>query len=143
MWGFIGDRGQPVNTGVSRTTAVTTYHFGIRAAADVLAGVSAAGGFILASKSNEFGANRLLILTCTLLLLVAAVAGFCEPSLKRVWIHALLIMSPELVALPVVSLACPGFECAGAIAFLMLASLFAVGLIPVSFLGFALRAKLV
>ena len=108
----------------------------------MVTGICAAGGFILASRSNEFGANRLLISTCALLLVLAAAAGFCEPSLKRVWIHALLIMSPELIAFPVVSLSCRGFECAGAIAFLMLASFFAVGLIPASFLGFAIRAKL-
>jgi hypothetical protein len=121
---------------------VSTYHFGLRAAFEVLAGVCASGGFIFASRSNEIGANRLLLITGVLLLIFAVIAGFCEPFLKRVWVHALLIMSPELIALPVVSLSCRGFECAGGIAFLMMASLFTVGLIAFSFVGFAVRAKL-
>ena len=117
-------------------------HFGLRAAADVLAGISAAGGFIIASRSNEIGANRLVLIACVLLLVIAGIAGYCEPFLKRVWFHGLLIMSPELIALPVVSLSCRGFECAGAIAFLIVASFFTVGMIAFSFLGFAIRAKL-
>ena len=127
---------------MSLTRGLSTCHFGLRAAADVLAGVCASAGFIFASRSNEIGANRLLLITCILLLILAAIAGFCEPFLKRVWIHAVLIMSPELIALPVVSLSCRGFECAGGIAFLMMASFFTIGLIAFSFLGFALRAKL-
>jgi hypothetical protein len=121
---------------------VSAYHFGVRAAADVVAGICAAGGFVLASRGNEIAANRLLLITCILLLVLAAIAGFCEPFLKRVWIHAVLIMSPELIALPVVSLSCRGFECAGAIVFLMAASFFTVGLIAFSFVGFTVRAKL-
>jgi hypothetical protein len=75
-------------------------------------------------------------------LLAAAVAGYLEPSSKRVWIHSLLIMAPEIIALPIAILTCHGFECGGMIGFLILANLFTLGLVGLSFAVFYVRHRI-
>lgn len=110
--------------------------FTLRLLADLLVGLAAAAGFVLASK-HEPGVEAVAVLV--ILLAAAVLTGYLEPSAKRVWIHPLVIMSPELVALPVAVLTCKGFECGGVIAFLTVASLFAFVLIGVSFAAFFVR----
>src|ERR1700752_3319983 len=118
-----------------------SYGLGPRIAADLLTGIVATGGFVLASRCSNSGAAWIFISAGVLLLLAAVLAGYHEPSAKRVWIHAPLMMSPELIALPAAYFTCKGFECAGVIAFLMLASLFAGVLIVFSYVGFALKRR--
>jgi hypothetical protein len=38
-------------------------------------------------------------------------AGFREPHLAIAWVHALIIMAPELVLMPIILFSCHGFEC--------------------------------
>ena len=118
-----------------------SYGLGPRIAADLLTGIVATGGFVLASRCSNSGPAWIFISAGVLLLLAAVLAGYHEPSAKRVWIHPPLIMSPELSALPAAYFTCKGFECAGVIAFLMLASLFAGVLIVFSYVGFALKRR--
>ena len=51
------------------------------------------------------------------------------------------MMCLELIALPAAALTCKSFECAGDIAFLMMASLFAFVLVGFSYVGFAIRRR--
>jgi len=118
-----------------------SYPIGYRVLAEVLIGIATTGGFVHASRSSDSNATWILITACVLLLVVAVLAGYYEPSAKRVWIHAPIMMSLELIALPGAALTCKSFECAGAIAFLMIASLFACVLVGFSYIGFALRRK--
>jgi hypothetical protein len=108
---------------------------GHRIAADVIVGLSVIAGFVAASH----GSTPLFFATCGLLVVAAGTAGYFEPVAKRVWIHAVLQMWPELVALPFALATCRGFECGGFIAFLAMACASTVVLIVVSFVGFALR----
>jgi hypothetical protein len=55
-------------------------------------------------------------------ILAAILAGYFEPFAKRVWIHALLLLLPELVALPVAILTCKGHGCVASIVFLAVAT---------------------
>ena len=114
----------------------TQLRFTFRLLADLLVGLAAAAGFIVASH-HEPGVEALAVVL--ILVAAAGLAGHLEPSAKRVWIHPLVIMSPELLVLPVAVLTCKGFECAGLIAFLTVASLFAFVLIGVSFAAFFVR----
>lgn len=118
-----------------------SYAFGYRVVADILIGIATAGGFVLASRSSGTNAAWILIIACGLLFVIAVLAGYYEPSAKRVWMHAPIIMSLELIALPAAALTCKSFECAGVIAFLTMASLFALVLIGCSYIGFALKRK--
>ena len=118
-----------------------SYAFGHRAAAEVLLGVVATGGFVLASRRSDSNSALLLIATCVFLVMVAVLAGYCEPSAKRVWIHPSLIMSLELIALPAAYFTCKGFECGGVIGFLIMTSLFACLLIVFSHIGFAFKRR--
>jgi hypothetical protein len=77
------------------------------------------------------------------LLFASVMAGYLEPSAKKVWIHPLVIMSPELIALPVALLACHGHGCVGVIAFLTLANLVTLVLVGLSFAAFYIRRRLV
>lgn len=117
-----------------------SYGFGLRIAVELVIGVVTTGGFVLASRSNS-GAAWILIFACLVLVLVAVLAGYHEPSAKRVWIHPSVIMSLELIALPAAYFTCRGFECAGVIAFLILASFFVGILIVFSYIGFALKRR--
>jgi hypothetical protein len=103
---------------------------------DLVVGCTTLGAFVAASHW-ENGATFIAIL-CAVLLAVA-VAGYLEPSAKRVWIHPLLIMWPEIIALPVAVLTCRGFECGGMIGFLIFVNLFTLGLVGLSFAVFYVR----
>lgn len=118
-----------------------SYGFGHRAAAEVLLGLAATGGFVLASRSSDPNSPWLLIATGVFLVMVAVLAGYYEPSAKRVWIHSPLIMSLELIALPAAYFTCKGFECGGVIGFLIMASLLACLLIVFSYVGFAFKRR--
>ena len=87
-----------------------SYGFGHRVAAEVLIGIGTTCGFVLASRSSDSSAAWLLISACGLLILVAVLAGYYEPSAKRVWIHSPLLMFLELIALPAAAFTCRGFE---------------------------------
>ncbi|HLY63616.1 MAG TPA: hypothetical protein VKV95_22990 [Terriglobia bacterium] len=103
---------------------------------DFIVALSAVGAFVGASHS---GNGTWLFVIFGGLLLAAGFAGYLEPAAKRVWIHPLVIMSPEIIVLPVAFLTCHGFECAGFIAFLMVSSLFALVLMVMSYIVFYVR----
>lgn len=110
--------------------------FVFRILADLLFSGLAVLAFVGASHStNGMG----LIVAFGAVFLAAAVAAWMEPSAKRVFIHPVLIMLPELIALPAAALTCHGFECGGIIAFLILAGLFTFILVGVSFATFYLK----
>jgi len=111
----------------------------LRMLADVLAGVLAIVGFVFASHTPN---GVWFIAIFSAVFLASGAAGYMETSAKRVWIHAPLIMSPELIALPIVLLTCHGFECAGFIGFAVFASLFTLILVPVSLAGFYIRRRI-
>jgi hypothetical protein len=119
---------------------MSTSNFFVRGLADLVVGIAAVGGFIAASKNGETAGYWLIAVACVLLI-SAIMAGYFEPSAKRVWCHALLIMCPELLALPVVLITCKGHGCAGFVAFLFLASLFTLILMAASFGAFFIRRR--
>jgi hypothetical protein len=114
-------------------------NFGFRVLADLFVGVSAVVAFVFASHRTN---GAWLIAIFVVLLLAAGMSGYLEPSAKRVWVHAFIIMSPELIALPCVLLTCRGFECAGIAAFLGVASLFTFVLVALSFAAFFIRRRI-
>jgi hypothetical protein len=118
-----------------------SYGFGHRVATEVLIGLGTTGGFVLASRSSGSGAAWLLIFACLLLVLVATLAGYYEPSASRVWMHPPLMMALELIALPASSFTCRGFECGGVIAFLHDCQPVHCILVGFSYVGFALRRR--
>jgi hypothetical protein len=95
---------------------------------------------IAASRS---GSGAWLVGAISGLVLAAGVAGYLEQSAKKVWIHPLVMMSPEVIALPAALLGCHGHGCAGVIAVLILANLFALVLLGLSFAVFYVRRRLV
>ena len=119
---------------------MSTSNFFVRGLADLVVGIAAVGGFIAASKNGET-AGYWLIAVAFGLLMSAIMAGYFEPSAKRVWFHALLIMWPELLAFPVALMTCKGHGCAGFVAFLFLASLFTLILMAASFGAFFIRCR--
>jgi hypothetical protein len=119
---------------------MSTSNFFVRGLADLVVGIAAVGGFIAASKNGETAGYWLIAVACGLLM-SAIMAGYFEPSAKRVWCHALLIMWPELLALPVALMTCKGHGCAGFVAFLFLASLFTLILMAASFGAFFIRRR--
>jgi hypothetical protein len=108
----------------------------LRILADLLVACFALGAFVGASKSTN---GALLIAVLGGLLLAAGAGGYLEPSAKRVWIHPLVIMSPELIALAFALLTCHGFECEGMVGFLIVASLFTLVLVGLAFAAFYVR----
>lgn len=105
---------------------------------EALAGVAVTTAFALASRTAN-GAPFIAILVAVIL--AAGVSGYQEPSAMWVWVHAPIIMWPELLALPIVLATCRGFECGGVAGFLILASLFTAVLVGVSFCGFLVRRR--
>src|SRR5258708_36862557 len=87
---------------------------------------------IAASRSGS-GSGAWLVGAISALLLAAGVAGYLEQSAKKVWIHPLVIMAPEVIALPVALLTCRGHGCTGMIAILIIANLFTLVLLGLSF----------
>lgn len=75
-----------------------------------------------------------------LLLVGAAVAGYREPSLALVWVHAPILLALELPLAPIMLLTVPvGFEGSGYRILAMAVILFNVPLLALSFVGFFLR----
>lgn len=107
-----------------------------RILADLFVGCIALGTLVGASHSTN---GVMFVVVLGGVLFAAAVAGYLEPSARRVWIHPLLMMSPEIVALPFALLTCHGFECGGVIGFLIFANLFTLGLVGLSFAVFYVR----
>jgi hypothetical protein len=110
---------------------------------DLLAGASAAAFFPVL---GWLGAGGMWAIPAPCILLIAAcAAGWMEPSGRSVWIHTLVIMSPELVALACATLICEAtagplrFECAWLVIFLALALLFTLALVGLSFAAFLIR----
>ena len=84
--------------------------FLVRALAAFLVGTSAPGSILAASHYGASPGYWLIVIPC-IVLIAAILVGYFEPFAKRVWIHALLLMLPELVALPVAILTCKGHGC--------------------------------
>src|SRR5258708_23626465 len=89
--------------------------------------------------ASRTGSGAWLVGAISALVLAVGVAGYLEQSAKRVWIHPILMMSPEGIALPVALLSCHGHGCAGMIAVLILAHLFTLVLLVLSFAVLYLR----
>ena len=114
--------------------------FLVRALAALLVGSSAPGSILAASHYGASPGYWLFAIPCSVLI-AAILAGYFEPFAKRVWIHALLLMLPELVALPVVVLTCKGHGCVASIVFLAVAIPSTFVLIAVSYAAFFIRRK--
>ena len=76
-------------------------------------------------------------------LIAVGVMACLEPSAKMVWIHPLVIMLPEFVALPVAILTCRGHGCVGGIVMLILVNLFTLLLVGLSYAVFYIRRRIV
>jgi hypothetical protein len=111
----------------------------LRILADAVVSMAAIAGFFLASHSTR---PAWLIAIGIGLIVAAAVSGYLEPSGKTVWIHAPIIMAPELIALPFAFATCRGFECAGITAFLFMAGLFTLVLVGISYCAFFIRRRI-
>ena len=92
--------------------------------------------------ASHSGSGAWFVGAVSVLLLAAGVAGYLEQSAKRVWIHPLVIMAPELIALPVAILTCRGHGCVGGIVFLILVNLFALLLVGLSYAVFYIRRRM-
>jgi hypothetical protein len=108
--------------------------------ADLIVAVASVCGFVFSSHTAN---GTWLILVLGAVFLAICLAAFFESSAKRVWIHPLLIMSPEIVAFPIVFLTCRGFECGGIIGFLAFASAFDLILIGISYAVFYTKRAVV
>jgi hypothetical protein len=109
---------------------------------ELLAGASAAAFFPVLGYVWLGAGAVWLIPTICILLIAACAAGWMEPSGRRVWIHPLVIMSPELASLVCGLLICPaimgpkGEECAWLLVFLVLAMLCVPVLMGLSYIAF-------
>jgi len=70
------------------------------------------------------------------LIVAACVAGYMETCAKWVWIHGLILMLPELVALAAAVRTCRGFECGGLSGLVVFAGVFALVLVVLSAITF-------
>src|SRR5689334_4772015 len=78
--------------------------------------------------------------SAVLLLGGAAVAGYREPSLALVWVHAPVLLALELIPAPIVLLTFPpGFEASGYRALATAVILFTIPLMASSLAGFFFR----
>jgi len=75
-------------------------------------------------------------------LIAVGVMACLEPSAKMVWIHPLVIMLPELIALPVAILTCRGHGCVGGIVMLILVNLITLLLVGLSYAVFYIRRRM-
>jgi len=96
--------------------------------------------FMAASRSNN---DPLRIGALGAQLLAVGVMAYLEPSAKKVWIHPLVIMLPELIVLPAVVLTCRGHGCAGMFVFLILVYLCTLLLVGLSFGIFYVKRRIV
>ena len=93
-----------------------------RLVTELIIGVAALFGF-MAILHSAYGANDwwAVIFFFSVVILAAGASGYSEPSAKMVWLHAPIMMLPELIGLPLV-LTCHSFMCAPA-AFLLFVAL--------------------
>jgi hypothetical protein len=89
---------------------------------------------------EEAGAFVIALLAAQLI--AVGVMACLEPSAKMVWIHPLVIMLPELIALPVAILTCRGHGCVGGIVMLILVNLFTLLLVGLSYAVFYVRRRI-
>ena len=98
--------------------------------------------YIFAS-SRTGGANGALVIAVLAAQLIAVGVMAClETSAKMVWIHPLVIMLPELIALPVAILTCRGHGCIGGFVMLILVNLFTLLLVGLSYAVFYVRRRM-
>jgi hypothetical protein len=113
----------------------------VLSAVDVLLGLLACGGAVISSHHAHTG-GYLLVVIASVLAIAATLMGYAESSAKWAWVHGPLMMTVEILGLPLAALTCRSFECAGVIAFLIVANIFALVLIFLSYAGFFLRRRL-
>ena len=113
---------------------------------DFAVGLAALGIFLSASLLPEGYAwhglfGWISVAACLVLLLVGATAaGYREPSLSLVWLHAPVLLALELPLAPIVLFTFPhGFEASGYRALATAVILLIVPLLALSFVGFFLR----
>jgi len=105
-----------------------------------LVGISAPGSILAASHYGASPGYWLIAIPCSVSI-AAILAGYFEPVAKRVWIHALLLLLPELVALPVAVLTCKGHGCVASIVLLAVAIPSTLVLIAISYAAFFIRRR--
>jgi len=96
---------------------------------------------IFASSRTGSANGALVIGVLGTQLIAVGVMACLEPSAKMVWIHPLVIMLPELIALPVAILTCRGHGCVGGIVMLILVNLFTLVLVGLSYAVFYVRRR--
>ena len=114
--------------------------FAVRCVADVLLGLAAVALLVMASRHAQ--SVPWLIACVSVVITAALVAGYYEPSAKRVIIHPFLVMAPEIVVFPLAFFTCRGFECGAIIGVMMVASLFTFVLVALAFAAFFVRRQL-
>jgi hypothetical protein len=114
--------------------------FVVRLLADLLVACLVVLAFFVASRSEN---DPLRIGALVVQFLAVGVAAYLEPSAKKVWIHPLAILSPELIALPAGVLLCKGHGCAGMFVFAVLAYFVALLMVGLSYAVFYIRSRIV
>jgi hypothetical protein len=115
-------------------------HFRSRMLADLAVGIFVVALVAIVGRHN--GNRGLAIPILCILPLAASVAGDLEPSATRVWVHALVIISPALAVVFGAAVTCRGFECGGLVGLVAAALIFAVLLLVLSFAVFYLRRRI-
>ena len=115
------------------------HKFIVRLLADFLSGIGAVFALVFASHDAS---GRSLVAVPIILIGTASGAGYFEPFAKRVWIHALVMMCIELIALPCMLLTCHSFECGGMIAALVIENLAIPVLVGLSYAAFFMRRRI-
>jgi hypothetical protein len=113
--------------------------FVVRLLADLFVACFVPLAFLVASRSDH---DPLRIGALGVQLLAVGVMAYLEPSTKKVWIHPLVIMSPELIVLPAGALTCRGHGCAGMFVVAILAYLFAFLLVGLSYAVLYIRRRM-
>jgi hypothetical protein len=98
--------------------------------------------YIFASSRTGSANGALVIAVLGAQLIAVGVMACLETSAKMVWIHPLVIMLPELIALPVAILTCRGHGCVGGIVMLILVNLFTLLLVGLSYAVFYVRRRM-
>ena len=114
--------------------------FLVRGLAAFLVGISAPGSIFALSHYVASEVYWLIPIPCGILI-AAILAGYYEPFAKRVWIYALLLMLPELVAFPIAILTCKGHGCVATYVLLAAAIAATSILVAVSYAAFFIRRK--
>jgi hypothetical protein len=113
--------------------------FVVRLLADLCVACLVVLAFFVASRSNN---DPLRIAALVVQFLAVGVAAYLEDSAKKVWIHPLVILLPELIALPAGVLLCKGHGCAGMFVFAVLAYFVALLMVGLSYAVFHIRRRI-